>query len=107
MQVHWGGDSFASSREQGDVSWQFLLNKPPLGIPVLSRLPAPAILVKSCHIEVRSFSLSCAQHPRIAGALACLPTWIVKTMPTKPAVSRATPRDLGPTNFNCSNVFFQ
>jgi hypothetical protein len=34
-------------------------------------------------------------------------TWIVKTMPTKPAVSKDTPSDLGPTSLSCSNVFFQ
>ena len=34
-------------------------------------------------------------------------TWMVKTMPTKPAVRRATPKELGPTIFSWSAVFFQ
>lgn len=33
-------------------------------------------------------------------------TWIVKTIPTNPAVRRETPKDLGPTNLSCSAVFF-
>ena len=30
--------------------------------------------------------------------------WIVNTMPTKPAVSSATPSERGPTSFSCSTV---
>ena len=33
--------------------------------------------------------------------------WMVKTMPTNAEVSSATPRELGPTSFSCSAVFFQ
>ena len=37
------------------------------------------------------------------GGVTCTcPTWMVNTMPTKPAVSSATPMDLGPTSFSCS-----
>lgn len=32
---------------------------------------------------------------------------MVNTMPTKPAVSSATPSDLGPTSFSCSSVLRQ
>ena len=34
--------------------------------------------------------------------MAC--TWMVNTMPTKPAVSSATPSERGPTSFSCSMV---
>ncbi len=33
--------------------------------------------------------------------------WMVKTMPTKAAVRRQTPRERGPTMSSCSIVFFQ
>ena len=34
-------------------------------------------------------------------------TWMVKTIPTNPAVSNATPRERGPTSLSCWSVFFQ
>lgn len=34
-------------------------------------------------------------------------TWMVNTMPTKPAVSRETPRERGPTSLSCSTVFLK
>jgi hypothetical protein len=40
-------------------------------------------------------------------AAAAAPTWMVKTMPTKPAVSSATPSDLGPTSCSWSRVLRQ
>ena len=61
------------------------------------------------------YTASARSRPRTGGALQWAKgwgrdlhcTWMVNTMPTKPAVSSATPMDLGPTSFSCSRVLRQ
>lgn len=75
---------------------------------MLTDARSAALLHATCVLEYGNAGVQASGvSPHMDEAEIAVSTWMVKTMPTKLAVSSATPSERGPTSDSCSRVLRQ